>query len=224
MILFFVALLCFTFGCQQGKEEAGEVEIKSFSDEDIAASVIKDTFDLEEDDILEIVEFSLESQDTALVNFNLNGNQVSSKMKKTEADWKLSEIQNIKMEWIPADTYLMIKGRLISGTDEVIANKKVTLFQVKSEGGDLEIEITREIFIDADGVLYPTNPSTVTDEQGNFTILADRRYWEESGTFTLGVTHTFGVAYLHDLNNAYVTFTVDENGRRLELGEIQVKL
>jgi hypothetical protein len=210
LVIPLVILFCFTFGCQKGEEVA----------EKKAASVINDAFELEEDDNLEIIEFSLESQDTALVNLRLNGNKLSSKIKKAEAGWKLSVIQNKQEEWIPADYYLMIKGRLIHETDEVIVNRAVILYEVAEEGGELQLQSKMILRSGSGGMLM--NPSTETDSRGNFTIIADRRFWEESGIFTLGISLWSGMSYLRGPDNKYVTFEVDKNAKRIELGEIKV--
>jgi len=67
-----------------------------------ATEVIKKSFELTEKDELEILGFSAESKDVALVKFKLNGVQISSKMRRYDKGWQLDEIQNDLGMWVPA--------------------------------------------------------------------------------------------------------------------------
>ena len=198
-------LICFAFSCKQ-----------DVIDSDKAASLIYDGFELEEDDKLEIIEFSLESPETALVIFRLNGNQLSSRIKKTDVDWLMSEIQNKEDEWIPAEYFLIIKGKLIDIKDKAFVNQLVTLFELISEEGKLKTTIVfdKGIFL---------NPYTHTDSEGRFTIIADRRFWEESGMFTLGVSYLDRTVHLRNPNNIIISVEVDKNTKHVDLGEIRVR-
>lgn len=227
MVISLVVLLCFSFCCKEGEEVAEKVEIDPLLNEDMAADVIKNTFELKETDNLEIVEISLESQESALVNFELNGNKVSSKIKKAEADWKISEILNIAKKWTPADNYLLVKGKLIHEKEEFIANREIYLHEAIEEEGKLKT-IIRELVL-VDGMLTSMTPRAKTDSQGNFTVIADRRYWEKSGVFIIGIRDLSDnkdlsdMTYVRGPDKNFVTFTVDKNVRRIELGDIELK-
>jgi hypothetical protein len=205
-----VFFLCFSSSCSRSDKRALNIKV------DKGASVIKDAFKLKEDDHVEILEFSLESKDAALVKFSLNGNKLSSRIKKTEAGWQLGEIQDKLKEWTPAENYLMIKGTLKSETGSAIAQQNVTLYEVNFKGGELQASIV----VGKGGVL--SNPSTMTDAGGNFTIIADRKFWEKSGSFTLGVSLWDGQAYLRNKNGVPLVINVEKSAQKVELGEIKV--
>lgn len=185
-------------------------------DSDKAASVIYDAFELEEGDELEIIEFSLESPETAIAEFRLNGNQLSSRIKKTDAGWLLSEIQNKEYEWVPVEYFLKIKGNIIDETGKAFANLRVTLCEIVSEEGELKV-----IFKVSEGLI--SNPYTKTDSEGNFTIIADRRFWEGSGMFTLEFFYEGRKAYLLDQNDIPICIEVDKNTKKVDLGEIRAR-
>ena len=205
-----VLLLCLPSGCGRSDKRALNIKV------DKGASVIKDAFQLKEDDIVEILEFSLESKDAALVKFSLNGNKLSSRIKKTETGWKLGEIQDRLKEWTPAENYLMIKGTLKRETGSAIAQQNVTLYEVNYKGGELQASIN----VGEGGVLL--NPSAMTDAGGNFTIIADRKFWEKSGSFTFGVSLWDGEAYLRNKNGIPLVINVEKSTQKVELGEIKV--
>jgi len=207
-----VILPFFLSVCSQPGEKGLNIEV------DKGASVIKDAFELKEDDNLRILEFSLESKDSALVKFSINGNRLSSKIKKTEASWKLVEIQDKQMEWTPAENYLMIKGTLKSEPGSPIAKRSVTLYETHYKGKELQATIK----VGKEGILL--NPSSMTDSGGSFTILADRRFWEKSGSFTLGVSLWNGEAYLRDKNGVHLVIQVDKKTKTVALGEIKVSI
>ena len=205
-----VFFLCFSSSCGRSDKRALNIKV------DKGASVIKDAFQLKEGDIVEILEFSLESKDAALVKFSLNGNKLSSRIKKTETGWKLGEIQDKQKEWTPAENYLMIKGTLKSETGSAIARQTVTLYEVDNKAGELQTSIK----VGKGGVKL--NPSAMTDAGGNFTIIADRKFWEKSGNFTLGVSLWNGEAYLRGENGIPLIITVEKSAHKVELGEIKV--
>lgn len=68
-----------------------------------AADIIKESFELTEDDTVEILGISEESEDVAIVKFKLNDVQISSKMRKYDKGWQLDEIQNDFGMWLPAE-------------------------------------------------------------------------------------------------------------------------
>ncbi|MGB6866809.1 MAG: hypothetical protein WBE11_14060 [Candidatus Aminicenantaceae bacterium] len=206
MVLPLVFLLCFTFSCKQ-----------EVMDSEKAANVIYDAFELEEDDKLEIMEFFLESQESAIAKFRLSGNQLSSRIIRNDAGWMLSEIQNKEDEWVSAKNYLPIKGKLIDESDKAIADKWVTLYELFNKEGELKASIK----VGDGGILL--NPGAKTNPQGSFTLIADRRFWEESGMFTLGVGYMGRTVYLKDQNNITISIKVDKNAKKAELGEIRVR-
>jgi len=219
-----VLLLCFAVGCKQPTKEAQPTKERQPTEERQpreagVASAIKDAFRLAEDDKLAVLESSLESQDIALVKFSLNGERVSSKIRKTESAWKLIEIQDIEDKWAPADNFLMIKGRFIDESGKGLPDRTVTLFEVAETPKGLVMKIR----VGGGGrVLHAT---TETDSSGNFTLIADRRLWERSGYFSI----TFRVggerwAYLGggELKNVPAMVTVHKDAKRFDLGELRV--
>lgn len=72
-------------------------------DEIQATDIIKQSFELTEEDSLEILGISMESKEVALVKFKLNDVQISSKMRKYDKGWQLDEIQNDFGMWVPAE-------------------------------------------------------------------------------------------------------------------------
>jgi hypothetical protein len=213
-----VLLLCLGFGCKQSTKEQRPTEERQPTDAGMA-SAIKDAFRLGEDDKLTVLESSLESQDVALVKFSLNGERVSSKIKKAESAWKLSEIQNIEDEWTPASDFLMIKGRFVDESGKGLPEKTVTLIEVDDKGKGLTMRIRTG---KGGRVLVAT---TETDSGGNFTLIADRRLWERSGYFSLTL-HVGGErwAYLGrgELKNVPAMITVHKDAKRFDLGEVKV--
>lgn len=205
LISFILGFLLFlTFSCKQ-------------IDSDKAASLIYDALKLEEDDKLEILEFRLESPKTALAIFRLNGDQLSSRIKKQDGGWLMSEIQIREDEWIPAEYFLIIKGKLVDELGNLKDNALITLFVLVTEKGEI-----KPTFTFRDGIFL--NPNTHSDSEGRFTLTADRRLWEESGEFTLGVTdHANRTTYITNPNNIIISIKVDKNTKRVDLGEIKVR-
>ncbi len=68
-----------------------------------AEDIIRESFELTEKDSVEILGISMEEKDVAIVKFNLNEVQISSKMRKYDTGWQLDEIQNELGMWIPAE-------------------------------------------------------------------------------------------------------------------------
>jgi len=199
-------LLCFTLSCK-----------KDVMDSERATNLIYDSLKLNEEDQLEMTEFSLDSPEAATAGFKLNGRQLSSSIKKTDEGWLLSEIQKKENEWIPLEYFIMIKGKLIDETGEACADKNVTLYELIFEEGKIKTSIR----VTERGTL--ANPSTLTDSDGRFTIIADRRFWEGSGRFTLGVSLWSGEVILRNSNDIIISVEVDEGTRKFDLGEITVK-
>lgn len=72
-------------------------------DDALAAEVIKEAFELSEEDSFEILGISEESEGVSIVKFKLNEVQISSKMRKYDKGWQLDEIQNDFGMWVPAE-------------------------------------------------------------------------------------------------------------------------
>ena len=68
-----------------------------------AEKIIRKAFELSEGDTVEILGISMESKKEAIVKFNLNEVQISSKMRKYDTGWQLDEVQNELGMWIPAE-------------------------------------------------------------------------------------------------------------------------
>ena len=96
------------------------------------------------------------------------------------------EIENNELDKIPEEYKATITGRL--------------LWEYKYPGQESAIVWLYEVFIEEDGNLRIItkfgkghqagkllNPRSETDNTGKFTIVADRRFWEESGQFMLCV-------------------------------------
>ncbi len=164
-----------------------------------------------------MTEFSLDSPEAATAGFMLNGRQLSSNIKKTDEGWLLSEIQKREKEWIPLEYFIMIKGKLIDETGEACADKNVTLYELIFEEGKIKTAIK----VGEGGILL--NPGALTDSDGRFTIIADQRFWEGSGRFTLGVSLWSGEVILRNSNDIIISVEVDEGTRKFDLGEITVK-
>ncbi len=90
--IFVLGLVClFLFSCSSKFNDAQ------------ASDVIKESFELSDEDTLEIMGISMESNELALVKFKLNDVQLSSKIRKYDKGWQLDEIQNDFGMWIPAE-------------------------------------------------------------------------------------------------------------------------
>lgn len=71
--------------------------------EDQAEEIIRAAFELTEKDTVEILGISMETKKEAIVKFNLNEVQISSKMRRYDTGWQLDEIQNDFGMWVPAE-------------------------------------------------------------------------------------------------------------------------
>ena len=84
-------IFLFLYGCAQKFDEIQ------------AKAIIEKPFELTGKDSVEILGISMEEKDIAIVKFNLNEVQISSKMRKYDTGWQLDEIQNELGMWIPAE-------------------------------------------------------------------------------------------------------------------------
>jgi len=84
-------IFLFLYGCAQKFDEIQ------------AKAIIEKSFELTGKDSVEILGISMEEKDIAIVKFNLNEVQISSKMRKYDTGWQLDEIQNELGMWIPAE-------------------------------------------------------------------------------------------------------------------------
>lgn len=110
--IFILGLVClFFFSCTSKFDDAQ------------ASSVIKVSFELSDEDALEIIGISMESKELALVKFKLNDVQLSSKMRKYDKGWQLDEIQNDFGMWIPAEN---LTGMFSHSEKQKIAMLEIT--------------------------------------------------------------------------------------------------
>jgi len=118
---------------------------------------------------------------------------------------------------IPEEYKVAITGRLLwENKSPVGEGAYVELSEVIEKEGKI---ITR--FKVGDGGIA-LNPSTRTDETGKFTIVADRRFWEESGQFTLSVLLGGKEHYLQSSKDIPLVIVVKERAREVDLGDIIV--
>jgi len=203
--IFLAILLLWTFACKQ-----------DIMDAERAASVFSEFFELVEEDNLEQVDFSLESDGTAIATFKLYGIQLTSKIIKTNSGWALTEIQNRGDDWVPSEHFVKVQGKLVDKFDRVVADTWVTIYELHADEGQMQVSLK----VGKGGILL--NPNGKTDSQGNFAIIGDRRIWEGSGMFTLGVSYMGSTRYLEDQNNVTIAVEMDENAKKAELGKIKV--
>ena len=117
---------------------------------------------------------------------------------------------------IPEEYKVTITGRLLRENKSPLRGAYVELSEVIEEEGKIK---TR--FKVGDGGIA-LNPSTRTDETGKFTIVADRRFWEESGQFTLSVLLGGKEHYLQSSKDIPLVIVVKERAREVDLGDIIV--
>ncbi len=120
-------------------------------------------------------------------------------------------------EKLPEEYKVIIRGRLLYEDKSPVADKEVQLWGVKKKGE--EFQVTQR-YSDKGKLL---NPIVDTDSSGNFTIVADRRLWKESGKFVLSARIYYDITYITDSNNILRLFEVDESIKKIEVGDITVK-
>lgn len=122
----------------------------------------------------------------------------------------------------PSD--VTITGRLVDENSSPIAGVSVMIMEASAsskEGG----EISATMKTGPDEKL--ANPETTTDSDGRFSIVADRRFWEGTGKFTIhggflpGTTTNAG--YLQGANGSPLLISIDARTSGLDLGDIHVK-
>ena len=117
---------------------------------------------------------------------------------------------------IPEEYKVTITGRLINKEKDTEKDWRVTVVKVDEQGN-----ATFEIRFDAAGrikFLY----SCLIDNDGKFMIVADRRYWEKTGKFSLKLDKELRTGLLQDLNNIPIVITLDKNTKKIELGDVVV--
>ncbi|HEX9689658.1 MAG TPA: hypothetical protein VGB47_11380 [Thermoanaerobaculia bacterium] len=123
---------------------------------------------------------------------------------------------------IPDEHRVEITGRLISKDKSPIAGMHVMVCEAVTdrEKGTLECPWV----MGTDGRL--ANPDATTDKAGRFRIVADRRFWEKSGEFTLSGDFlprtTTNAGLLTGPGKTPMTIRVDKGTRNVDLGEIPV--
>jgi hypothetical protein len=123
---------------------------------------------------------------------------------------------------IPDEYRVVITGRLVDKDKSPIAGMHVMVCEAVTdrEKGTMDCPLV----VGADGKL--ANPDATTDKAGRFRIVADRRFWEKSGEFTLsggflpGTTTNAGL--LTGSGKTPMTIGVDKETRNVDLGEIPV--
>ena len=123
---------------------------------------------------------------------------------------------------IPDEHRVEITGRLVYKDRSPIAEMHVMVCEAVTdrEKGTMDCPLV----VGADGKL--ANPDATTDKAGRFRIVADRRFWEKSGEFTLsggflpGTTTNAGL--LTGSGKTPMTIRVDKGTRNVDLGEIPV--
>jgi len=92
-----------------------------------ATDVIKEAFELAEDDVLEILGTSMESKDIALVKFKINEVRISSKMRKYDKGWQIDLIQDESGKWMPAETIINLIAQQRKNDNQIIAMKDIII-------------------------------------------------------------------------------------------------
>jgi hypothetical protein len=126
---------------------------------------------------------------------------------------------------IPDEYLVTITGRLLDKSNSPIAGMSVMLFEASVTNTKDGEKISITLKTGADGKLV--NPTATTDSEGRFTIVADRRFWQKTGKFTLSGGFLPGTAtnagYLQGPNGTPLLITIDPNTSRSDLGDIPVK-
>ena len=118
---------------------------------------------------------------------------------------------------IPEEYKVTITGRLLwKNKSPVHEGASVWLYEVIEEEGKIKTRMK----VGKGGKVL--NPISETDKTGKFTIVADRRFWEESGQFTLSVTIMSKEYYLQKSKDIPLVIVFKEKARELDLGDIVV--
>lgn len=127
------------------------------------------------------------------------------------------EKKNNEPDKIPEEYKVTITGRLLwENKSPVHEGARVWLYEVIEEEGKIKTRLK----VGKGGKVL--NLSTKTDKTGKFTIVADRRFWEESGQFTLSVTIMSKEHYLQKTKGVPLVIVFKEKARELDLGDIVV--
>jgi len=109
-----------------------------------------------------------------------------------------------------------IAGRLIDKDHSPMAARRITLYEAIFNPDGSQVFRWRT---DEHGRLL--NPGTLTDETGRFSIVADRRFWEEgSGAFTLAISQR---QPLRDREGIPIAIEVHPDARRVAVGDVVVE-
>lgn len=109
---------------------------------------------------------------------------------------------------IPDEFALTITGRVIWPDAKPIPDMGIMLSETDPE------KVAFTLRFGAGGKII--NPSGTTDKNGRFTIVADRRYWEKTGYFTL----YGGSSPLVGSLNEPIIIKVDAKAKKIDLGDI----
>lgn len=127
------------------------------------------------------------------------------------------EKKNNEPDKIPEEYKATITGRLLwQNKSPVHEGANVWLYEVIEEDG--EIKTRMEVGNDCKVL----NPISKTDKTGKFTIVADCRFWEESGQFTLSVFIMSKEHYLQKSKGIPLVIIFKEKARELDLGDIAI--
>ena len=125
--------------------------------------------------------------------------------------------KNNEPDNIPEEYKFTITGRLLwANKSPVHEGASVWLYEVIEEEGKIKTMMK----VGEGGKVL--NPISETDKTGKFTIVADRRFWEESGQFTLSVTIMGKEYYLRKSKDIPLVIVVEEEAREIDLGDIVV--
>lgn len=110
---------------------------------------------------------------------------------------------------IPEEYAITIKGRLISEEHSPLQDRQVTVVIIVQNRWGINFK---------DGKV--SNPEGVTDSDGKFTIIADRRFWESTGEFSLVVGR---LEIVRAADNVVLSIKVDKDTKEIDIGDIIVK-
>lgn len=117
---------------------------------------------------------------------------------------------------IPEEYKVTITGRLLWENKSPVGEGAWVLLQevIEEEG-----KIKTALKVEGGKVV---NPTSKTDKTGKFTIVADRRFWEESGQFTLSVSIGSNTHYLQKSKGIPSVIVVKKGTKEVDLGDIIV--